>query len=89
MIVIAIILVSIILLSITGAIVATRCPECKKWFAHRWQDVHQRDICKHCAWLVYAKDFEPPKASWLKWMQVYSPLKQFNIAKDIKDRRKK
>ena len=96
--IIAVIMGSIIVMGITASIRALQCPNCYKnykWHDKRrynmlkWQDVQQKDICKYCAWTVDVKDFTPPKTSWLKMMAAYSPLKQFNIVKDIKDRRKK
>ena len=82
-IVILVIFLGILTITISGTILALKCPNCKRWFALVWQNAHQRDICKYCAWTVDAKDFVPPKASWLKWMQTFSPLK------DIKIKRKK
>jgi hypothetical protein len=72
--VVAVIMGAFIVMSISGIILALKCPNCKRWFALKWQDVHQRDICKHCAWFVYAKDFVPPRTSYLKWLQKYSPI---------------
>ena len=59
---------------IINSILALKCPECKKYFALVWQEDQQRDICKHCSWFVYAKDFVPPKVSYHRWMQNYSPI---------------
>ena len=80
-IVVVVILGGIIVMTLSGVVLALKCPNCKKWFALVWQDVQQRDICKYCAWVVEAKDFTPPKASWLKWLKTYSPLKEFKIKK--------
>ncbi|MGD2072872.1 MAG: hypothetical protein PVG65_05235 [Candidatus Thorarchaeota archaeon] len=65
----------IILMSIIGALLATKCPNCKKLFSLKWQPEHQRDICKHgCGYTIYVKHFVPPKASYLRWLHKYSPL---------------
>lgn len=77
--VILVIFAGILATTISGILMALRCPNCKRWFALVWQDLAQRDICKYCAWTVDAKDFVPPKASWLKWLEAYSPLKKFTI----------
>lgn len=74
MLVIIVVFGGIIAMSVSGILLATRCPECKRWFALKWQELHQRDICKYCAWFVYAKDFVPPKASYLKWLRRFSPI---------------
>jgi phage FluMu protein Com len=74
--VIAVIMGGIIAMSLSGAYLALKCPKCKTPFGLKWQEAHQRDICKNkdCDYMVYAKEFVPPKASYLKWLQQMSPL---------------
>ncbi len=70
----AVILLLFFGISLMGFINALQCPECKKLFALQWQEVHKRDKCKYCSHVVYAKDFVPPKASYLKFMSKCSPI---------------
>jgi hypothetical protein len=83
MLVIVVIFGGIIIMGISGAILAMRCPECKKWFALKWQEAHQRDKCNNtdCDYVTYAEHFVPPKVSYLKMLQRYSPIKEFNPLK--------
>ena len=73
-IVIAIILLSIILLSMINIVFSIKCPKCRKWFALVWQELHQRSICKYCAWLVYDKDWHPPDKGAFKTLHELAPL---------------
>lgn len=90
LIVIGIILGMIIVVGIIASVRALQCPNCYKnykWNDKKrynmlvWQDAQQRDICKYCSWTVDAKDFTPPQARYLKWLDRYSPLKLFNPLK--------
>lgn len=82
MLVIVVIFGGIIAMSISGAYLALKCRECGKAFALKWQPAHQRDKCKYCGACVYAKDFMPPKASYLKWLQKFSPITYKKEKKD-------
>ncbi len=72
---ITIILISIILLSIMNIIFALKCPKCKKWFALVWQELHQRSICKYCAWIVDDTNWQPPNKGALKTLHDLAPFK--------------
>ena len=73
--VIAIILLSIILLSIINIVFALKCPKCRKWFALGWQELHQRSVCKYCAWFAFDKDWHPPDKGAFKTLQELAPFK--------------
>jgi hypothetical protein len=74
-IVIAIIFLSIILLSIINIVFALKCPKCRKWFALVWQERQQRSVCKYCAWLAFDKDWHPPDKGAFKTLQELAPSK--------------
>jgi hypothetical protein len=84
-IIIAVILLSIILLSIMNIVFALKCPNCKKWFGLVWQELHQRSICKHCSWLVYDKDWQPPNKGALKTLHDLAPFKYKYERKDLRN----
>lgn len=71
---IVVLLGGIILISLMGMKRAYICPNCKEKWALEWQERQQGDRCKHCGHFVSAKDFVPPKASYLKYLQKCSPI---------------
>lgn len=71
---IAILMGGIILMSLMGIRAAMICPKCKAKWALTWQEGHQRDRCKYCGYYVHVCDFVPPKVSYLKFLQNYSPI---------------
>ena len=72
---ITIILISIILLSIMNIVFAVKCPKCKKMFALEWQELHQRSMCKYCAWIVDDENWQPPNKGALKTLRDLAPFK--------------
>ena len=73
--VIAIIFLGILLLGLINTAFALKCPECRKWFALVWQELHQRSVCKYCAWIVFDKDWQPPDKGAFKTLQKLAPQK--------------
>lgn len=71
---IVVLLGGIILMSLIGIKRAYTCPKCKEKWALEWENGHQRDRCKECGHYIYAKDFVPPKTSYLKYLQKCSPI---------------
>ena len=81
---IAVILLSIILLSIINIIFALKCPNCNRWFALGWQELHQRSVCKHCAWFSYDTDWQPPNKGAFKTLHDLAPFKYKCDRKEVK-----
>ncbi len=74
MLVVIIILGGIILMALMGIKKAMICPKCKAKWALEWSEVLQGDRCKYCGHYVHASEFVPPKASYLKNLQKWSPI---------------
>lgn len=72
---IAIIFLSIIILSTINIFFALKCPKCRKKFGLVWQELHQRSICKYCGCIVYDKDWQPPDKGALKTLNELAPFK--------------
>jgi len=89
LIVVFVIFSGIICLSVFGVIKALQCPMCRKHRSMVWQDVHQRSICKHCGWFVYAKEWEPPKHTVLNLMKKHIDLVMRISQKASKKKEKK
>ena len=69
------IVIAIIFLSIINIVFALKCPQCRKWFALVWQELHQRSVCKYCASLAFDKDWQPPDKGAFKTLQELAPFK--------------